>query len=94
MNERLTASGDLQFIDVRRNGEYESGHAAQTVNLTLSGLENSIGKLDASRPTYVICQGGYRSSAATSILEKKGFGEIYNISGGTGAWIKAGLKVD
>lgn len=93
MNNRLGENGDLQFVDVRRVGEYESGHAPNAINLTLSDLEKSIENLDSSRPTYVICQGGYRSSAGTSILERKGFGQLYNISGGTGAWIKAGLKM-
>lgn len=92
MNKRLSKKGDLQFVDVRRVGEYEAGHAPQTINLTLSDLEKLTARLDASRPTYVICQGGYRSSAGTSILEKKGFREIYNVAGGTGAWIKAGLE--
>jgi glyoxylase-like metal-dependent hydrolase (beta-lactamase superfamily II)/rhodanese-related sulfurtransferase len=92
MNERLTEDNDLQFVDVRRVGEYESGHAPRTVNLTLSDLERLTDRLDASRPTYVICQGGYRSSAGTSILEKKGFREIYNVAGGTGAWVKARLE--
>ncbi len=93
MNERLTTDNDLQFVDVRRAGEFEAGHAARTINLTLSSLDNLTGKLDASRPIYVICQGGYRSSAGASILEKKGFRKIYNVSGGTGAWIKEGLKI-
>ncbi len=93
MNERLSGgSDDLQFVDVRRVGEYESGHAPQTVNLTLSDLEKLTDRLDPSRPTYVICQGGYRSSAGTSILEQKGFREIYNVAGGTGAWINAGFE--
>lgn len=86
MRERLKENDDLQFVDVRRAGEYETEHAPQTVNLTLSDLDELTGKLDSSRPTYVICQGGYRSSAATSILEKKGFEEVYNITGGTSAW--------
>ena len=92
MNRRLSGSDDLQFVDVRRIGEYENGHAPKTVNLTLSDLEKLVSKLDKSRPTYVICQGGYRSSAGTSILEQKGFRKLYNISGGTGAWVKAGLE--
>jgi hydroxyacylglutathione hydrolase len=84
----------LQFVDVRRAGEYENGHAPRAVNLTLSDLRKLTGKLDKSTPTYVICQGGYRSSAATSILEQAGFNKIYNVSGGTGAWIKAGLETE
>lgn len=93
MSRQLAENKDLQFIDVRRAGEFENGHAPNTINLTLSDLENLSSNLDASRPTYVICQGGYRSSAGTSILEKKGFQKIYNITGGTGAWIKAGIKM-
>ncbi len=88
MNQRLKETDHLQFIDVRRAGEYENGHAPQTVNLTLSNLEKLTDNLDASHPIYVICQGGYRSSAGTSILERKGFRKIYNVSGGTSAWIK------
>ncbi len=94
MNNCLTGIDDLQFIDVRCGGEYESGHAPRAINLTLADLGNLTGNFDASRPTYVICQGGYRSSEATSLLERKGFREIYNISGGTGAWIIAGLEVE
>lgn len=85
---------DMQFVDVRRAGEFESGHAPKTVNLTLSDLHKLTDNLDRSRPTYVICQGGYRSSAATSILEQKGFEKIYNISGGTAAWMKAELETE
>jgi glyoxylase-like metal-dependent hydrolase (beta-lactamase superfamily II)/rhodanese-related sulfurtransferase len=94
MSEILSAGQDLQFVDVRREGEYTAGHAPGAVNLTLSDLRNISGKLNPLRPTYVICQGGYRSSAAASILEKKGFTELYNITGGTGAWIKAGLDTE
>ena len=94
MNERLAENGDLQFVDVRREGEYVSGHAPKADNLTLSDLHKLTGKLDKDKPIYIICQGGYRSSAATSILEQAGFTEIYNVSGGTGAWIKAGLETE
>lgn len=92
--KRLAETPNAQFVDVRRAAEYESEHAARAQHLTLSELEKSIGKLDKSRPTFVICQGGYRSSAATSILEQKGFPELYNIAGGTAAWIKEGLETE
>jgi rhodanese-related sulfurtransferase len=94
MNEILSENSDLQFVDVRRAGEYSSGHAPKTTNLPLSVLANETKNLDFNKPTYVICQGGYRSSAGTSILEKKGFKELYNISGGTAAWKNAGLEME
>ena len=94
MNEILSNENDLQFVDVRRAAEHISGHAPKTINLPLNNLAKEIGKLDSTKPTFVICQGGYRSSAGTSILEKAGFKKIYNISGGTAAWIKADLDVE
>ncbi|HEX8247800.1 MAG TPA: MBL fold metallo-hydrolase [Pyrinomonadaceae bacterium] len=92
--KRLAETPDAQFVDVRRSGEYESGHASKALNITLSDLDKLTAQLDRSRPTYVICQGGYRSSAATSILERKGFRELYNLAGGTAAWIKEGLETE
>ena len=94
MSELTKTEKFLQFVDVRREGEYVNGHAPRTINLTLSDLHKLTDKLDKSTQTFVICQGGYRSSAATSILERAGFGKIYNVTGGTGAWIKAGLETE
>jgi glyoxylase-like metal-dependent hydrolase (beta-lactamase superfamily II)/rhodanese-related sulfurtransferase len=84
----------IQFVDVRRPAEYANGHAANTINLPLDRLAREIGRLDPELPTYVICQSGYRSSLGTSILENAGFRQIYNVSGGTNAWIDSGLKTD
>lgn len=92
MSELAQTEKFLQFVDVRREGEFEGGHATRTINLTLSDLSKLTDKLDKFAPVYVICQGGYRSSAGTSILERAGFSKLYNVSGGTGAWIKAGLE--
>jgi rhodanese-related sulfurtransferase len=93
-NVSTLLASDLQFVDVRRSGEHVSGHAPGTVNLPLDKLKRSIEQLDPAKPTYVICQGGYRSSIATSILENAGFRELYNVTGGTAAWIERGLPVE
>jgi hydroxyacylglutathione hydrolase len=42
----------------------------------------------------VICQTGYRSSAAASLLQRVGFTQVANVSGGTAAWIAGGHRVD
>ncbi|MEP7211662.1 MAG: rhodanese-like domain-containing protein [Acidobacteriota bacterium] len=91
VNEKL---GGIQFVDVRRVGEYNAGHAPTTVNIPLDKLAADVDHLDPAKPTYVICQGGYRSSVGTSILENAGFKEIFNVTGGTAAWISAGLETD
>ena len=80
--------------DVRRVAEYSAAHAIGAVNMPLDKLSNEIERLDPEKQTYVICQSGYRSSLATSILENAGFRDLYNVSGGTAAWIAAGLKTE
>lgn len=83
-----------QIVDVRRPAEHANGHVPGAVNIPLDKLPKEFEKVDPSIPTYVICQGGYRSSLGASILENAGFDRIYNITGGTAAWIAAGLETE
>jgi glyoxylase-like metal-dependent hydrolase (beta-lactamase superfamily II)/rhodanese-related sulfurtransferase len=92
VNDQL--SDEIQFVDVRRPAEHANGHAVQTINLPLDILAREIDKLDPDKPTYVICQSGYRSSIGTSILENAGIKEVYNVTGGTLAWIDGGLETE
>jgi hydroxyacylglutathione hydrolase len=94
MSKLAQTDKEIQFVDVRRVAEYINGHAPQTLNIPLNKLAQETGKLDKSRPVHVICQGGYRSSAGASILERAGFEKIYNVTGGTAAWIEAALKTE
>ncbi len=87
-------SGKIQFVDVRRPPEHIGGHAPQTINLPLDNLSKEIDKLDPDKPTYVICQSGYRSSVGASILENAGIKQVYNVTGGTKAWIEAGFETE
>ena len=96
LHELLQRENDLQVIDVRRPAEYESGHVGPAVTAPLGELQNTVAGLGVvpTQKTAVICAGGYRSSAATSILEQHGFTNLLNVTGGTGAWIKAGYPVE
>lgn len=92
----IEKDSDLQVLDVRRPAEYESGHVPNAVHAELSTLEQQSPQLplDRAKPTAVICAGGYRSSAATSILEQRGLTNLLNVTGGTNAWIAAGYPVE
>ena len=92
--KEATAHEYVQFVDVRRVAEHAAGHAVRTLNLPLETLSREIDRLDPAKPTYVICQSGYRSSVSTSILENAGFKEIYNVTGGTKAWTEAGQETE
>ena len=90
------ANRDLQIVDVRRPAEYGNGHVPRAVNAPLAALDTAIGQLPLrkDKPTAVICAGGYRSSAAASLLQQQGFTNLINVAGGTGAWINAGYPVE
>jgi len=94
LRSRINEKSDLQIVDVRRPSEYEGGHVPTAINAELAHLEEQASQLDPTRPTAVLCAGGYRSSAASSILAKRGFRNLFNIVGGTGAWTGAGYPVE
>lgn len=94
LHQMIELNERLQVVDVRRMGEFRSTHASGVTNMPLHELTASAQRLDPKRPTAVICEGGYRSSIGASILERLGFRELYNVMGGTNAWIAAGLPVE
>lgn len=96
LNDLIQQQPDLQVLDVRRPPEYASGHVPRALPAPLSSLERSASALpvDPSKPTAVICAGGYRSSAATSILQQHHFTNLVNVTGGTSGWISAGYPVE
>ena len=89
-------TNDLQIVDVRRPAEYVNGHVPRAFNAPLASLDKSIGPLPLQKDklTAVICAGGYRSSAAASLLQQRGFSTLLNVAGGTGAWVTAGYPTE
>lgn len=94
LHQMLVEQPDLQVLDVRRPSEYANGHVPQARSLPLAQLEKQIDRLtfEPARPLAVICAGGYRSSAATSILARHGYTHLRNVTGGTSAWVSAGYR--
>ena len=91
---RLEEASDLQVVDVRQPGEYANGHVPTAASVPLAQLTKLARQFDPNRQTAVICAGGYRSSAATSILMRHGFDQLLNVVGGTSAWVNAGFAVE
>ncbi len=96
LKELIAARPELQIVDVRRPAEYQSGHAPHAISAPLANLHDLIPHLNLkpNLETAVICAGGYRSSAGTSILQQAGFTNLVNVMGGTKAWIDAGYEVE
>lgn len=96
LKDLIETQKGLQVIDVRRPPEYESGHAPRAVPAPLAKFRETLPTLglNPDSPSAIICAGGYRSSAATSIAQQLGFTNLLNVIGGTSAWIKAGYEVE
>jgi glyoxylase-like metal-dependent hydrolase (beta-lactamase superfamily II)/rhodanese-related sulfurtransferase len=86
LNHRLEDGGDLKLLDVRRPGEFNAGHVAQAENAELAHLGELTANMDRRGHIAVMCQSGYRSAAACSVLQKRGFTNVSNVVGGMSAW--------
>lgn len=86
LSHQLADKRDLQLIDVRRPAEFTAGHITEAHHSELAHLAEHAEDFDTARPIAVICQSGYRSSIASSLLAKHGFSQVFNVVGGMNAW--------
>ena len=77
---------ELQIIDVRQPAEYERGHITGAKLMPMSTLADNAEKLDASKTTVTYCRSGVRSRSAAALLKRKGFEDIYSMTGGIETW--------
>jgi glyoxylase-like metal-dependent hydrolase (beta-lactamase superfamily II) len=94
LRARLHERSDLQVVDVRRPAEYAAGHVPTATSAPLAELETRLSQLDPRRPIALVCASGYRSSVGSSLLERHGFETVFNVVGGTSAWMQAGYDIE
>lgn len=94
--KKILTEKNLQLIDVRTPIEYQQGFIKGAKNLNLYSLnfEQEINKLDKTKPVYVYCRSGWRSSNAAEILTKNGFKTVYDLKGGINAWQSANKSLN
>ncbi|HXH21218.1 MAG TPA: rhodanese-like domain-containing protein [Dehalococcoidia bacterium] len=83
-----------QVIDVRTPGEYVGGHVPGAINIPHMSILAQKDKLAKDRELVFICQVGQRSALACEFAAAAGFRDLYNVEGGTEAWIKAGYPTE
>ena len=88
-----TIKQDDKIIDVRNQGEWETGIIEGATLISLNNLENELSLLDKTKHYYIHCAGGYRSMMASSLMKKNGFTKITNVRGGVIKVKEAGLKL-
>jgi NADPH-dependent 2,4-dienoyl-CoA reductase/sulfur reductase-like enzyme/rhodanese-related sulfurtransferase len=81
--DKVASLGDAVYLlDVRTVEECRRGMAGGAVNIPLDDLRARLGEVPQDRKIAVYCAVGIRSYAAARILMQKGYGQVYNLSGG------------
>jgi len=83
-------------LDVREAAEYEKGHVLNARHLALGDLAARSTDIEKykGKPVIVVCESGNRSEKAVTTLRKMGFGQVFSLNGGIGAWRQAGLPLE
>jgi rhodanese-related sulfurtransferase len=87
-------SGGVQIIDVRTPGEYAGGHVPGAINIPHMSVVSRKGELAPDKELVFICAVGSRSALACEFAASMGFKDLYNVDGGTEAWVKNGYAVE
>jgi rhodanese-related sulfurtransferase len=87
---------DGVVVDIRNQGEFDKGHIAGAVNLSLEKIQkNEFASLEKSKskPIIVVCNAGMSATGAATTLFKNGFADVCILKGGMNTWYGASLPV-
>ena len=84
--DRIKAGNAPLIIDVREPNEYAYARIPGAVLKPLGDFREWAQELDKDREYVLQCHTGSRSWQAAYLLERMGFTQVYNLSGGIEAW--------
>ncbi len=90
---KLKQNPKAQLVDVRTPAEFTKGHIknARNIDVNANDFNQKISTLDKTKPVYLYCLSGSRSSYAMKTMSSMGFKEVYNLTGGMMSWRAANL---
>ena len=80
------------LLDVRRDDEWQAGHAPHARHIPLDQLVARAGEVPPDQQVVAVCRTGARSGQATRFLRGSGI-DVVNLDGGMQAWARAGGDV-
>ncbi len=90
MVEELRANDEIVIIDVREPEEFTVGRIPGATLIPLGELAGRTDEVPTDKPVVMVCRSGNRSAQAVQILQKAGFTNIHNMTGGMIEWTAAG----
>ncbi|PWF41319.1 rhodanese-like domain-containing protein [Massilia glaciei] len=74
------------LLDVRENWEFATCQIAGSVQIAMNMIPARIEELDDEAEVVCICHHGARSMQVAAFLERAGFADVTNLTGGIHAW--------
>ena len=90
----LISRGEVDVVDVREPHEWSTGHIAGARLVPLAQLRSSPSASLPRDGVVFICAAGVRSETAARLAVGLGFKTVYNLRGGTRAWVNARLPFE
>lgn len=83
------------IIDIRTPQEFADGHIEGAVNINLydRNFLVQIAQLDKTKPVFVYCRSGNRTSSASKKMSEMGFVQIYDLQGGILNWARNNQEI-
>ena len=91
-NEMISNGADV--IDVRNPDEYQAGHVPGATLIPVNSVFARREELPRDKDLIFVCAVGQRSALASEMAAAAGLTRIFNLEGGTDAWIKAGMPAE
>lgn len=91
----LIDNGTGILLDVRTPNEFNNGHieGAKLMNFYAPDFASQLLELPKSKPIYIYCNVGIRSSRAAGFLVSNGYQKVYNLQQGILVWHRQGYPV-
>ncbi len=87
LHERLQQDGQQPLLlDVREPWEFDICSIENSELIPMGQIASKLENLDPQRETVVICHHGIRSRSVALFMERHGFNDVINLSGGVEAW--------
>jgi rhodanese-related sulfurtransferase len=80
------AKKDLQLLDVREPWEVATAVVNPSIHISMQQIVARFNELDPAKLTVCLCHHGTRSMQVANFLERQGFEQVLNLSGGIDAW--------
>ncbi len=86
LSRQLEQNTDLVVVDVRTASEWSTGHIAGAIHLPIADVSARAATFNPQTPIAMICEGGYRSTLAASLLARAGLDNVITVTGGMTAY--------